>query len=290
VEWRCAGRATEIDEGLATWLEGHLAHLVSNAVRHGVELEVEREAAGKSETATIWISAEIGRGGLRIEVGDDGRGLDEAGAPMRDPGHGLERRPARPAASRTRPGDLGNAAGGGLAELEREVRARGGRIAIWTERGRGTRVRLRAPFRSARAAVLPAEARGLVGFPVERVLWIRGQLAGTEPVGVLGGRTAPPVQSLSRLLWGAREGAQDPTGPAVLLDSSQGLVALAVDAVGAPETVVLHALDLAGSGVAAASFREAAGRIGWLLDADALAGLVSYAESKKRLAEEGTDA
>ncbi|MBI4613690.1 MAG: hypothetical protein HY720_08785, partial [Planctomycetes bacterium] len=43
VEWRCAGRATEIEEGLATWLEGHLAHLVSNAVRHGVELEVERE-------------------------------------------------------------------------------------------------------------------------------------------------------------------------------------------------------------------------------------------------------
>jgi two-component system, chemotaxis family, sensor kinase CheA len=69
------GREQPIPASLARLLPGVLAHLVRNAVAHGIELPEEREALGKPRVGTVRISG--ARGGATITVEDDGRGLDE---------------------------------------------------------------------------------------------------------------------------------------------------------------------------------------------------------------------
>lgn len=53
-----------------------LAHVVNNAVDHGLESDDERRAAGKSLPATIALLARLREGEVVIEVKDDGRGID----------------------------------------------------------------------------------------------------------------------------------------------------------------------------------------------------------------------
>ena len=72
------GEGTELDKATSDALLDPLLHLVRNAVDHGVEPPDERRAAGKPETATIRLSAAQEGDRVRIEVEDDGRGLDRA--------------------------------------------------------------------------------------------------------------------------------------------------------------------------------------------------------------------
>jgi two-component system chemotaxis sensor kinase CheA len=70
------GEETELDKATADALLDPLLHLVRNAVDHGVELPEVREAAGKDPVATLWLCAASEGDQVRIEVEDDGRGLD----------------------------------------------------------------------------------------------------------------------------------------------------------------------------------------------------------------------
>lgn len=72
------GEGTELDKATSDALLDPLLHLVRNAVDHGVEPPDERRAAGKPETGTIRLSAAQEGDRVRIEVEDDGRGLDRA--------------------------------------------------------------------------------------------------------------------------------------------------------------------------------------------------------------------
>jgi two-component system chemotaxis sensor kinase CheA len=72
------GEGTELDKATSDALLDPLLHLVRNAVDHGVEPPDERRAAGKPETATVRLSAAQEGDRVRIEVEDDGRGLDRA--------------------------------------------------------------------------------------------------------------------------------------------------------------------------------------------------------------------
>ncbi len=73
------GRPTEVDRDVAAMLEAPLIHAVRNAIDHGIELPADRLRAGKPETGTIRLSAWHRAGMLRVEVADDGRGVEEGG-------------------------------------------------------------------------------------------------------------------------------------------------------------------------------------------------------------------
>lgn len=75
VEFVTQGEATELDKGLVEKITDPLTHLVRNSCDHGIELPVDRAAAGKPETGTITLSAAHQGGSIVIEVRDDGRGL-----------------------------------------------------------------------------------------------------------------------------------------------------------------------------------------------------------------------
>jgi two-component system, chemotaxis family, sensor kinase CheA len=70
------GEDTELDRHLVEQMADPLVHMIRNALDHGIELPEHRQAAGKDPTATIRLSASHAHGGVRIEIGDDGRGID----------------------------------------------------------------------------------------------------------------------------------------------------------------------------------------------------------------------
>ncbi len=72
------GEDTEIDKSTVDALAEPLLHLVRNAVDHGIRTPEERRAAGKDAEGTIILRATRVGDRVRIEVEDDGSGLDRA--------------------------------------------------------------------------------------------------------------------------------------------------------------------------------------------------------------------
>lgn len=83
VALRVEPRELLVPEALAQVLPGVLAHLVRNAIAHGVEPADERKQLGKPETGTIAILASETAVGICVTVEDDGRGVNAAEVMLR---------------------------------------------------------------------------------------------------------------------------------------------------------------------------------------------------------------
>lgn len=76
VELSLAGQDVQIDRNVLQLITDALLHIVRNAVSHGLETPEVRQAAGKSSTGKLRISALTERDDVLIQVQDDGRGID----------------------------------------------------------------------------------------------------------------------------------------------------------------------------------------------------------------------
>lgn len=76
VRLQMEGEETQVDKVLVERLLDPLLHLVRNALAHGLESPEEREQAGKEPVGTLRLRALPQGDSIRIEVSDDGRGLD----------------------------------------------------------------------------------------------------------------------------------------------------------------------------------------------------------------------
>jgi two-component system, chemotaxis family, sensor kinase CheA len=70
------GEETDLDKNLVEALADPLVHLVRNSVDHGVEYPEVREAAGKSRTGLVILSAEQEGDHILLSISDDGAGMD----------------------------------------------------------------------------------------------------------------------------------------------------------------------------------------------------------------------
>lgn len=70
------GADTELDRTVIDEIGDPLVHLLRNAVDHGVEPIVDRLAAGKTETGTIYLRAFHSGNHVFIEIEEDGRGIN----------------------------------------------------------------------------------------------------------------------------------------------------------------------------------------------------------------------
>ncbi len=70
------GQDTDLDKSILDMLAEPLAHLVRNAVDHGIESPAERIRDGKPAHGTVTLDAYHQGNQIVIEVSDDGRGLD----------------------------------------------------------------------------------------------------------------------------------------------------------------------------------------------------------------------
>lgn len=70
------GEETELDRNLVEELSDPLVHMIRNAIDHGIEHPAERVSRGKPAVGTIRLTASHQRGGIVIQIQDDGKGLD----------------------------------------------------------------------------------------------------------------------------------------------------------------------------------------------------------------------
>jgi len=71
-----SGEQTQVDRDILDQLDAPLAHLLRNAVDHGVEAPAVRVAAGKPAEGRVTLQARHNAGRLVIEIFDDGAGVD----------------------------------------------------------------------------------------------------------------------------------------------------------------------------------------------------------------------
>ena len=71
-----AGENIELDRVLMEALKPMFVHMINNAVDHGLEPPEERQASGKPARGTIRIAARHEGNNVRIDIRDDGRGMD----------------------------------------------------------------------------------------------------------------------------------------------------------------------------------------------------------------------
>lgn len=76
IDFRVTGAQTEMDRVLLEALKPMILHILRNAVDHGIEPLEERLVAGKPPKGGIEISARLEGGGVRLDIRDDGRGID----------------------------------------------------------------------------------------------------------------------------------------------------------------------------------------------------------------------
>jgi two-component system chemotaxis sensor kinase CheA len=224
------GQDVRIDRALIELLADPLLHLARNAVDHGVEPPEARRAAGKPPRATLRVRAERRTGMVRVEVSDDGRGIDRQAvlraalarglvnaaeaAAMDD--HAARRLLFHPGFSTRDRVSETSGRGVGLDVVQEAVRRAGGTLDLSSTLGQGTTFVLNLPLSAAMAAVLLVEAEGhIYAFPTARVEAVLPTEQGALPLAtLLGMRPSRP-----------------PGAVVVLRQTTGGRVALAVDQV-----------------------------------------------------------
>ncbi|MBP0634627.1 hybrid sensor histidine kinase/response regulator [Cupriavidus sp. AcVe19-6a] len=76
VHLELVGAGTQVDRDILEALDAPLAHLLRNAVDHGIEPPAVRQAAGKPAEGRVTLQARHNAGRLVIEISDDGGGVD----------------------------------------------------------------------------------------------------------------------------------------------------------------------------------------------------------------------
>jgi two-component system chemotaxis sensor kinase CheA len=165
-----AGLDTELDRTMMEDLFEILVHLVRNAADHGIEPPDVRVAAGKPETGTIRLRAYPVGQHVRVEVQDDGGGIDVEAVKRRAVERGLVEPSAaaemsdedayellfQPGFSTARQVSDISGRGVGLDAVRDTVQTLGGRIEVFSEPGRGTMFRVQLPLRRTVLTVLLA--------------------------------------------------------------------------------------------------------------------------------------
>jgi two-component system chemotaxis sensor kinase CheA len=247
------GGDTALDKALLELAGEALGHLVRNAVIHGIEPPAERRRAGKDECGTVRLAANATSREVRIDVEDDGRGVQE---------HALRSAAARvaggsggelvdllflPGVSTRRQADLGAGRGIGLAAVKQAVESRGGRIEVASEEGRGSLFRLRLPLSASIARALLVRSDGDdYALPLRAVLESRrlgdGELHEINGGGALRWRG----RVISALDLGASFGTaarRRRNGYAVVIEDRGRTRALVVDQVLDIREIVIKGLD-----------------------------------------------
>ena len=155
-----SGQDTDLDKSILDMLAEPLAHLVRNAVDHGIEPPAERISAGKPAQGTVKLDAYHQGNQIVIEVTDDGRGIDSKRLTYKAVERGVMSSADAATLSETQALDLVFHPGLSTAEQVTAISGRGvgmdvvktvldrlkGSISIKTVMGKGTTFYLKVPL------------------------------------------------------------------------------------------------------------------------------------------------
>lgn len=160
IDLRLEGEATELDRQVLELIKDPLTHMVRNSCDHGLETPDVRRAAGKPDTGTITLSAYHEGGAIIIALADDGAGLNTD----RIRSKALEKGLISPAEATTlsdaqihrfifAPGFSTAAAvtslsgrGVGMDVVKTNIETIGGTIELNSEKGKGSRFKIKIPL------------------------------------------------------------------------------------------------------------------------------------------------
>jgi two-component system, chemotaxis family, sensor kinase CheA len=220
-----SGQDTDLDKVLLDAIAEPLAHIVRNAISHGIESPAQRTAAGKPSTGKLVLNAYHQANQLIVEVSDDGCGVDAEKVKLKALKMGVISASDAERMTQQEIVDLVFRPGFSTADEVTEVSGRGvgldvvrevlhrlkGTVELETNPGAGTKFRLRLPLTLAiiKALLFRIESR-LYAIPLNTVAeiarakecdlhrvdkWEVLQLRGDVlPLMRLGG--APPEDSL----------------------------------------------------------------------------------------------
>ena len=242
------GGTTEIDRGVLEKMVGPFEHLIRNAIVHGLEMPAQRRAADKAETGELVLDVRQEANEIVVVLTDDGAGLN------------LERIRERAIERELISADqeLGDrelmdliflpgfstatevtelaGRGVGMDVVRAELASFGGRIAVSSETGRGTRFTLYLPMTLAVAQVvlvrIGSRRYALPAGMVEQVR--RYRPAALLPSLAEGLIDIPPVgpvvlRPLSQLVGEETSGHLSKQTPVILLRSGDDRMAIAVE-------------------------------------------------------------
>jgi two-component system, chemotaxis family, sensor kinase CheA len=211
---------TELDKSTADAMAEPLLHLVRNAIDHGLEPPDARERVGKPPEGRLWLRAAQEGERVRIEVEDDGRGIDHTAVLARARELGIveagdepsevevEQLLFRPGFSTRRTADELSGRGIGLDVVRGTVARLRGSVEVEPGEEGGTRFVLRLPLTLATLTVLVFE-RGdevlaLPSADVEETMRADpATLAGPAEMVMVRGEPLPLVRPERVFRWGA---------------------------------------------------------------------------------------
>ncbi len=296
------GEDVNLDKTIADALFPPMLHLVRNAVAHGVETEVGRQAAGKEKVGTIILGARQESGQIVLEVKDDGRGLDLVALHGRGVAMGL----IRPETPITHPvvkdlvfapglstsSSVGAVSGRGVGGdvVRRSIERLNGDIRVESAPGKGTTFIITLPLTLAIArALLVRQAGRLYAVPLffaEHILELDPKEI-VESFGIRRMKIGDVFLPLRRLdeLFGGATASTTPNGPVLILRLGDQRLAVQVDAVVAQEEVVVKSMGdmLAGHPLFAGVTIRGTGELVLIAD---VAGLMDAAGMSRALAQE----
>ncbi len=194
------GAETEADKSVVDILGDPLMHIVRNAVDHGIEMPEERAAAGKTEPATVTLSAGYESGEVVISCEDNGAGMDPKKLLAKGKKNGILTKPESEYTdaecyelimtagfSTNEQVTEYSGRGVGMDVVRKNIETVGGKMSIESELGRGSKFTIRIPLSLSIIDVLDVTANGLeLSVPVSSVKEIfrpeSGQLI-TDPTG-----------------------------------------------------------------------------------------------------------
>ena len=215
VRLEIAGEDVEIDKTVVDALSGPMTHLVRNSLDHGIEMPDVRVAANKPAIAVLRIAAVHLGDRVRIEVSDDGKGIDrrvitqkavEKGIITPEQAAGLSEQEAlelifRPGFSTKELASDLSGRGVGMDVVKESTTRLRGRLSIETQLGHGTRVAMEFPLTLAVLPVLYLRVRqDIYALPISAIDSLTDleehrvhRLAGRVTYRVDGTQTVPMV-------------------------------------------------------------------------------------------------
>jgi len=161
VDVEIIGEETELDKQMVEQIGDPLTHLVRNAVDHGIEPPQDRIAAGKAPEGHLRLVAFHEGGNVIIDVVEDGRGLDAEkirnkaiSLGLADPSENLSEEQIQgliflPGFSTAATVSDVSGRGVGMDVVKRNIEALNGSVHVASERGKGTRFRIKLPLTMA---------------------------------------------------------------------------------------------------------------------------------------------
>jgi two-component system chemotaxis sensor kinase CheA len=261
VELVVSGQDTDLDKGILDMLAEPLAHLVRNAIAHGIETEEARVAAGKSPAGFVRLNAYHQGNHVVIEVADDGAGIQKDRVLAKAIQQNLVTKEEAERLSDSEIFDLIFAPGFSTAEEITSVSGRGvgmdvvktvverlkGGVTIESKPGQGTRFLLKVPLTLAIIKALMFRVSGrLYAIPLTSVVEItRAQESEVHTVDrrevIRMREEVLPLVRLGRMLEGAH--AEQKKMFIVVIAQGDRKYGLVVDRLVGEEELVIKALD-----------------------------------------------